>query len=186
MQTVKEYARSRGISTEAVNKQLRKNPEELEGHVFPVGKTFELDEEAIQYLDEHRLQRTVLIEPVNEEVKKMMQQKDAAIQELQEKLRIAQNQIIEAQAREIAWNKEKLSLIEDRGRYQGLLESKDREQSELKERIQAAEDKVTEQSVLIREKESKISDLELAADSQQKELNKFHKTFFGLYKKEKD
>lgn len=54
MLSIKDYAADKGISCEAVRKQLRKYTTELEGHVHKEGRTQYLDEIAVEFLDEHR------------------------------------------------------------------------------------------------------------------------------------
>lgn len=60
--TVSEYAKSRGISREAVSKQIRvKEKTELLNHVHKERRGWILDDVAVTYLDGHRLESTVSI-----------------------------------------------------------------------------------------------------------------------------
>ena len=67
-----DYAASRGISYEAVRKQVNRHKDSLEGHITKQGKKQLLDDEAVAYLDEHRLDKVVLMQPaVNDEVQRL-------------------------------------------------------------------------------------------------------------------
>lgn len=176
--TVSEYARSRGISREAVNKQIRSNPDAFEGHTKQSGRQTELDEVAVIYLDQHRKPRVITVEPIDEEVRQQLAEKDEEIARLQKALEVAQGMVISLQD-------EKMNLIEERGRNAALLE--DRES-----RLLAAEEKAADQEVMIRTQEQtiaanmqQISDLEKAAEEKQTELESYHKTIFGLFRKKK-
>lgn len=185
MISVSEYSRSRGITRESVNKQIRKRPEELEGHVFPNGKSFDLDEAAVEYLDSHRQPRVITIEPMDAEVR-------AEINQLEETVENLRKQLAESQSRIIALQDEKVKLIEQNGKYQGMIESNDRERKEKDERIKACDQKIADQDALIRDQEQTISanrqqitDLEHRAADQKEELDLYEKTIFGLYRKRK-
>lgn len=61
MVTIKEYAKNKGVSYEAVRKQLNRYSGELKGHVTKVGRTQYLDEEAILFLDGKRAENPIVI-----------------------------------------------------------------------------------------------------------------------------
>ena len=149
--SVKEYARSRGVSAEIVRRQLIRYEKELEGHLKPQGKTKLLDEEAVTFLDGHRLQKSVTIELTDQEAQREIDALKKTIEELRIKLEDAKSSVIELQEKQIA-------LIEERGRFQGLLEAK--EQSE-------------------KDKDREIEDL-------RKDLSSFQKYVFGFWRKKKD
>lgn len=149
--SVKEYARSRGISAEIVRRQIVRYEKELEGHLEPLGKSKLLDEEAVKFLDGHRLQKNVTIELTDTEVKREVEALKKTIEDLRGKLDEAKSSVIELQAKQIA-------LIEEKGRFQGLLEAK--EQSE-------------------KDKDREIEEL-------RKDLSSFQKSVFGFWRKKKD
>ena len=70
--TLKDYAESRGISYEAVRKQVSRHREALDGHITKRGKTQLLDDEGVAYLDEHRSDKVIMMQPVvNEDVRRL-------------------------------------------------------------------------------------------------------------------
>lgn len=54
MTTIREYAAEKGVSYEAVRRQVARYSAELEGHIEKRGKTQILDDFAVAFLDEHR------------------------------------------------------------------------------------------------------------------------------------
>ena len=55
MVSLKEYAKNKGVSYEAVRKQVNRYKDELKGHISKVNRTQYLDEEAVAFLDSKRL-----------------------------------------------------------------------------------------------------------------------------------
>ena len=137
-ESIKNYADNRHVSYEAVRKQIKKYSKELEGLVYKKGRTTFLTEEAIDFLDSHRQDRTIVLEQSNDSER---------IEMLRTENERLKNMIIELQ-KQLA--KEKVTRI-------SMLETRNNAMLQL---------------------ETRNSDLD-------KELNKFHKTVFGLYKKEK-
>ena len=156
--SVKEYARSRGISAEIVRRQLIRYEKELEGHLKPQGKTKLLDEEAVTFLDGHRLQKSVTIELTDQEAQREINALKQTIEELRIKLEDAKTAVIELQEKQI-------SLIEEKGRFQGMLEEKERSQKDTEQRLA--------------DQDQEIKDL-------RKDLDSFHKSVFGFWRKKKD
>lgn len=54
MMSIKDYAADRGVSYEAVRRQVKRYKAELEGHVIQKGRQQFLDDFAVAFLDEHR------------------------------------------------------------------------------------------------------------------------------------
>jgi TolA-binding protein len=52
--TIKQYAKSRGVSYEATRKSIERHANELKDHITTEGRTRILDEEAVEILDRHR------------------------------------------------------------------------------------------------------------------------------------
>lgn len=106
MVSLKEYAKSKNISYEAVRKQVQRYKKELEGHIQKVNRTQYLDEEAVNLLDSKRAENPIVIleSGKDEELQrlesenKMLLLKIAELQEalLQEKdqVKILQNEKI--------------------------------------------------------------------------------------------
>lgn len=59
--SIKDYAREAGVSYEAVRKQMKRYSEELEGHIHQQGRTQYLDDEAVAFLDQHRLEKPIVV-----------------------------------------------------------------------------------------------------------------------------
>ena len=87
--TVKEYARSRGVSYEAVRRQVANaRGKDLKNHVQS-GKgnsgTY-LDDFAVSYLDSHRQPRNVIVQAADEETQKELDRLHQQVNELQKEL----------------------------------------------------------------------------------------------------
>lgn len=61
MTTIREYAAEKGVSYEAVRRQVARYSAELEGHIEKRGKMQLLDDFAVAFLDEHRAGNAVAI-----------------------------------------------------------------------------------------------------------------------------
>ena len=114
---IKDYAKSRGVSYEAVRKQLKQYENDLEGHVKKQGKTFLLDDKAVTILDGHRINKTVIVEPTDSMVKDEVERLKLEIDQLK-------NQVI-------ALQNDKIKYVEDKARQDALLLIADKEHDEL-------------------------------------------------------
>lgn len=61
MISIKDYAKENGVSYEAVRRQIDRYKAELEGHIHKQGRTRFLDDEAVAFLQEHRLKEPVAV-----------------------------------------------------------------------------------------------------------------------------
>lgn len=61
MVSLKEYAKNKGVSYEAVRKQVNRYKDELKGHISKVNRTQYLDEEAVDFLDSKRAESPIII-----------------------------------------------------------------------------------------------------------------------------
>ena len=61
MVSLKEYAKNKGVSYEAVRKQVNRYKDELKGHISKVNRTQYLDEEAVAFLDSKRAESPIII-----------------------------------------------------------------------------------------------------------------------------
>ena len=59
--TIKAYAKESGVTYEAVRQQIKRYSEELEGHIHLQGRTQYLDDEAVAFLDQHRLEKPIVV-----------------------------------------------------------------------------------------------------------------------------
>lgn len=156
MLTLQQYAEKHKISYEAVRKQTKRYRCELEDHISIQNRKQYLDEYAERFLDEKREQNPIIImeqakDTALDDAKREVEHLKLTLFELQTQLANSQNRVIELQ-------QDKLTLIEEHGKHQMLLEQKertDRELEEVKEKLSIAE----------------------------KEASSYQRTIFGLYKK---
>ena len=79
--TIKDYAESRHVTYEAVCKQVRQyKKKELKGHLSYQGRLIFLDENAVNFLDQHRMKRNIVLAPTSEEIQKTIKQLQADLQ----------------------------------------------------------------------------------------------------------
>ena len=137
--TIKEYAKSHGISYESARRQVARYTKELKGHTTKKdnGPT-ELDNYAVEFLDRHRQKRPIVVAPDAEETQQEINNLRAEIEQLKQKLLDADAKIMSAQQKTIAIEEE----------YREYIKSN---------------------QLLITQKDT--------------ELQSFHKTLFGLYRK---
>lgn len=71
--SLKDYAKEKNISYEAVRKQVVRYRKDLEGHIKKIDRTNYLDEEAVEFLDNKRSKNPVVIieSSKDEEIKKL-------------------------------------------------------------------------------------------------------------------
>jgi len=81
MITLREYAKNKGISYEAVRKQVVRYRLELEGHITKVKKTQYLDEEAVLFLDSKRQENPIIIQQtdISEEIERLKNENKALL-----------------------------------------------------------------------------------------------------------
>lgn len=111
MISMKEYAKQKGITYEAVRKQVSRYKEELEGHISKSNRTQYLDDEAVAFLDKKRAESPIII---------MEQNKDDEILRLQDEnkallLKVAelQDALIHEKDRVQQLQDEKIALLEE-------------------------------------------------------------------------
>ena len=125
--TIKEYAMSRGVSYEAVRRQVTSlKKKELKKHIKYNGRTAELDDYAIEVLDQHRQPREVVVLASNDETQKELERLHNQVHQLQTELQKSTMKINELL-------EEKVLLVEDKARNETLLLLADKEHDELQE-----------------------------------------------------
>ena len=130
--TMREYARQKNISYEAVRKQVVRYKDELEGHIIQDGRQQFLDEEAVAFLDAKRQKNPVAI---------LHQDKDEQIEQLEEQVK----QLLittAAQANRIAelseWKANNAQLIASADQIRLALEASEKDKKLLESFIQDA------------------------------------------------
>ena len=156
MVSIQEYADKQKVSYEAVRKQLKRYAKELQGHINVQNRKQYLDEFAENFLNEKRKQSPIVV--VETAKKEEFEAAKAQIESMKQTIMDLQNQLNASKDKIMALQEEKLTLIEERGKNQLLLELKDKSEQELQEA------------------KLKVAELE-------KEAQSYQKTFFGLYKK---
>lgn len=169
MISVSEYAKSRGVSKEAINKQIRKKPEELDGHVFKTGNHFELDEAAVEYLDRRR--QPQIMAPIDEETR-------SEFDTLREEL-------LEAQKKIIVLQEEKINLIAEKQINEYQIEDSRRRLEEAEAKAERLDEQTREQEKTLAVQEKRIADLEEVNADQKAELESFERTIFGFFRKKR-
>lgn len=98
MVSLKEYAKNKGVSYEAVRKQVNRYKDELKGHISKVNRTQYLDEEAVAFLDSKRAESPIVImeSGKDEEIQRLEMENKALllkVAELQEALLKEKDQV---------------------------------------------------------------------------------------------
>lgn len=112
MVSLKEYAKNKGVSYEAVRKQVNRYKDELKGHISKVNRTQYLDEEAVAFLDSKRAESPIIImeSGKDEEIQRLEMENKALllkVAELQEALLKEKDQVKFLQ-------NEKIELLEEK------------------------------------------------------------------------
>lgn len=126
MLSIKDYAKSKGVSYEAVRKQVNRYKQELEGHISRTNRTQYLDDEAIAFLDQKRAESPIII---------MESSKDEEMKSLKAENELLKNQLLEVQQDNIKVHKELLEatkLIAGAEVQKKLLEDKEQELAKYK------------------------------------------------------
>lgn len=153
MISIKDYAKKWSVSYEAVRKQVDMYANELCNHITTQGRTRYLDDFAVDFLDSKRRKSVVFVEESLQTEKETEYQKQ--ITELQERLIEAQDIIIKLQQER---QTEQAALTDFRLKYENTLLACERAE----------------------EKEAELTKKLTAAEA---DLNSYHKTIFGLYRK---
>lgn len=154
--TLKQYAASRGISYEAVRRQVNKYKKELADHIVRKDGVQYLDQDAIAFLSEKRRRSPLVI--VHEDNKDKIDQLEEELRSVKEKLLAAQTEILNAQRKVIEMQDAMKDSLEAKARYDLLLEDHQRTEEEL-------------------------AQLKAELADAQKEAGSYRRTWFGLYKK---
>lgn len=115
MITLKEYAKERGVSYEAVRKQVVRYRGELREHIVKKDRTQYLDDEGVALLDKKRASNPIIIleHDKDQQIETLKAQLDAEKEKngkLKDQIIILQNQKIE-DTKQIGELREKLALL---------------------------------------------------------------------------
>ena len=134
MLSIKDYAKSKGVSYEAVRKQVSRYKIELDGHIFKTNRTQYLDDDAVAFLDKKRAESPIII---------MENSKDEELQRLKEENNLLKNQLLEFQSKHIKYREEideKLHLIAEAEAQKVLLEDKELQLQKVEQELALAKE----------------------------------------------
>ena len=175
--TIREYARQRSVSYEAIRKQINRCQKDLEGHITTKGQTKYLDEYAVEYLDQRRSERPVSVVhwEETEVVKALRDQIDA----LKNELMTTQKRLIDAQS-------ENQLLIEAKTKYDLLLESSNEKSATidtLREDLKVARRDTDQAREDLKTARADADQIRKERDEAQADARSYQKSIFGLYRK---
>ncbi|WP_279128260.1 hypothetical protein [Acidaminococcus fermentans] len=166
MITIKDYAKQKGVSYEAIRKQIKRYEEELEGHLVKQNRFLMLDDEAVQFLDSKRSENPVIVYEQNkdEELEQLRHENKVLLIQMntvQDQLgKIQQKLIAEMNATKLL-TQEKVQYLE----YKAQSEQKEVQLKDLARARDAAQAKADQQEAVLRLKEQQIGALTAAKET---------------------
>lgn len=166
MITIKEYAKQKGVSYEAIRKQIKRYEDELEGHLVKQNRFLMLDDEAVRFLDGKRSENPVIVYEQNkdEELEQLRHENKMLLIQMntvQDQLgKVQQKLITEMNTTKLLTN-EKVQYLE----YKAQAEQKELQLQDLAKARDAAQEKSNQQEALLRLKEQQIGALTAAKES---------------------
>lgn len=171
--SIREYSKERHVSYEAVRRQVVRYEKELKGHTEKTDQKILLDEWAVNFLDKHRMQRNVVQIASDDEIQNELNRLKEQVAQLQNKLFETEQKLIES-------HEEQKKLIADGAKADAMLMLAERDREELKETKQVLQDTKVEFEVM----KVTLNHTEQEKEQAIQELNKYHKSIFGFYRKE--
>lgn len=106
MVSIKDYAKNKGCSYEAIRKQVIRYKNDLDEHIIKVNRTKYLDDYAVEFLDKKRTTNPVIVEKYDrdEEIERLKKEKEVLlvkIVELQEQLNKEKDEVKSLQNKQI-------------------------------------------------------------------------------------
>lgn len=166
MITIKDYAKQKGVSYEAIRKQIKRYEEELEGHLVKQNRFLMLDDEAVQFLDSKRSENPVIVYEQNkdEELEQLRHENKVLLIQMntvQDQLgKVQQKLIAEMNATKLL-TQEKVQYLE----YKAQSEQKEVQLKDLARARDAAQTKADQQEAVLRLKEQQIGALTAAKET---------------------
>lgn len=166
MITIKDYAKQKGVSYEAIRKQIKRYEEELEGHLVKQNRFLMLDDEAVQFLDSKRSENPVIVYEQNkdEELEQLRHENKVLLIQMntvQDQLgKVQQKLIAEMNATKLL-TQEKVQYLE----YKAQSEQKEVHLKDLARARDAAQAKADQQEAVLRLKEQQIGALTAAKET---------------------
>lgn len=196
--TLKEYAQNKGVTYEAIRRQVAKYESELRGHIVIRDRTKYLDEYAQDFLSKRRRLSPVVVKV--EDSTEATENLEKTVEALRAQLMGAQNELLSAQKRIIELQDERSSMIETQTRYTALLE----ENTNIKQQLEDSEQLRREAEAQKTESEHKLEEslressalkeesarqaeraeqAERERDEARREADSFTRSWFGFYRK---
>ena len=165
---IKDYAREKHVTYEAVRKQIKRYEADLEGHIIRQGNTQFLDDEAVKFLDGKRASNPVIIYEHDKDIQiEQLQEENAnlktALAEAEHKraetlealakekdLRIEQqSQMLALEQKSDADKKRMDEVIESNRQMIELVQQKDEEAKQIREQHEAEKKQAEEEKQLL-------------------------------------
>lgn len=118
--SIRDYAKSRNVAYESVRRQTQRYKKELKDSIKTVGNKKILSDDAIKFLDAHRMPRNVVVQASDNDAEKELQRLRNENDRLRNELLLRQSEII-------ALQNNQMQLIEDKTKTAMQLEQKDQE-----------------------------------------------------------
>lgn len=112
MISIKDYAKSKNVSYEAVRKQVNRYKKELEGHISKVNRTQYLDDEAVALLDEKRQENPIII--IEADKDERIKELEAENKILLAKITMIQEELLQEKEQVKVLQNEKIELLEQK------------------------------------------------------------------------
>ncbi len=166
MITIKDYAKQKGVSYEAIRKQIKRYEDELEGHLVKQNRFLMLDDEAVQFLDSKRSENPVIVYEQNkdEELEQLRHENKVLLIQMntvQDHLGKVQQKLIAEMNTTKLLTQEKVQYLE----YKAQSEQKEIQLKDLARARDAAQAKADQQEAVLRLKEQQIGALSAAKET---------------------
>ena len=166
MITIKDYAKQKGVSYEAIRKQIKRYEDELEGHLVKQNRFLMLDDEAVQFLDSKRSENPVIVYEQNkdEELEQLRHENKVLLIQMntvQDQLGKVQQKLIAEMNTTKLLTQEKVQYLE----YKAQSEQKEIQLKDLARARDAAQAKADQQEAVLRLKEQQIGALSTAKET---------------------
>ncbi|WP_317302771.1 hypothetical protein [Acidaminococcus timonensis] len=166
MITIKDYAKQKGVSYEAIRKQIKRYEDELEGHLVKQNRFLMLDDEAVRFLDGKRSENPVIVYEQNkdEELEQLRHENKVLLIQMntvQDQLGKVQQKLIAEMNTTKLLTSEKVQYLE----YKAQAEQKELQLQDAAKARDAAQQKADQQEALLRLKEQQIGALTAARES---------------------
>ena len=166
MITIKDYAKQKGVSYEAIRKQIKRYENELEGHLVKQNRFLMLDDEAVQFLDSKRSENPVIVYEQNkdEELEQLRHENKVLLIQMntvQDQLGKIQQKLIAEMNTTKLLTQEKVQYLE----YKAQSEQKEIQLKDLAQARDAAQAKADQQEAVLRLKEQQIGALSAAKET---------------------